>query len=150
MTVAGFGPDPSLTWEQEWARSRKTFGDIKNGEARGDWLQLSTYDAPNFHLPYGPEWDATRIQKLPFQQDILLNSQLKVEPKGELDLLLEAMHSLSVRRARANADKPLSVSRTNNSKVCTGDVAIALGAYVDKKGPDAPPARAELSIRKRR
>jgi hypothetical protein len=42
---------------------RRYKGDLK-GDAAFSGLELSDYDIVNLHVPYGPGWDARRIEKL--------------------------------------------------------------------------------------
>ena len=41
---------------------RKYKGDLKTNVDEG--LELSDYDVVSLHIPYGPGWDARRIEKL--------------------------------------------------------------------------------------
>ena len=51
----------------DWRRyaKRKYKGDLKQGADNG--LELSDYDVISLHIPYGPGWDARRIEKLVYQ-----------------------------------------------------------------------------------
>jgi len=44
-------------------RERKYKGDLK-ADAVFSGLELSNYDIVNLHIPYGPGWDARRIERL--------------------------------------------------------------------------------------
>lgn len=41
-------------------------GDLKGASAIGG-LEMNDYDVASLHIPYGPGWDARRIEKLIFQ-----------------------------------------------------------------------------------
>jgi hypothetical protein len=45
---------------------RKYIGDLKANEVFGG-LEMSDYDIVNLHIPYGPRWDAKRIETLIFK-----------------------------------------------------------------------------------
>jgi hypothetical protein len=45
---------------------RRYKGDLK-ADAAFSGLELSDYDIVNLHIPYGPGWDARRIEKLIFK-----------------------------------------------------------------------------------
>lgn len=45
-------------------RKRKYKGDLKT-EVGG--LEMNDYDVASLHIPYGPGWDARRIEKLVYQ-----------------------------------------------------------------------------------
>lgn len=51
---------------QRRRRTRKYKGDIK-GEKDSGVVELNDYDVTSLHLPYGPGWDAKRIDKLVYQ-----------------------------------------------------------------------------------
>ncbi|CEH12417.1 FOG: Ankyrin repeat [Ceraceosorus bombacis] len=83
---------PELSWQQKWSRQRNTLsGDLKTGTERGQWLAslaTSNYDAPStaFHLPYGPRWQAARIEKLLYRTDVVLNAAWNEKNKALLGL----------------------------------------------------------------
>ena len=59
------GRPPRLS---SWQRGKKTKiykGDLKDEVNSG--LELSDYDVVSLHIPYGPGWDARRIEKLVYQ-----------------------------------------------------------------------------------
>lgn len=47
-------------------RRRKHNGDLKANTAIGG-LEMNDYDVATLHIPYGPGWDARRIDKLVYQ-----------------------------------------------------------------------------------
>lgn len=48
------------------SKKAKTYkGDLKDEVNAG--LELSDYDVVSLHIPYGPGWDARRIEKLVYQ-----------------------------------------------------------------------------------
>ena len=51
----------------DWKRraKKKYKGDLKQDADAG--LELSNYDVLSLHIPYGPGWDAKRIEKLVYQ-----------------------------------------------------------------------------------
>ena len=51
----------------DWKRyaKKKYKGDLKQDVDNG--LELSDYDVVTLHIPYGPGWDARRIDKLVYQ-----------------------------------------------------------------------------------
>ena len=50
---------------------KKYKGDLKGDEDAG--LEMSDYDVISLHIPYGPGWDARRIEKLVYQTDLGMN-----------------------------------------------------------------------------
>ncbi|PSR72889.1 hypothetical protein PHLCEN_2v11256 [Hermanssonia centrifuga] len=58
----------------DWRRyaTKKYKGDLKANADAG--LELSDYDVISLHIPYGPGWDARRIEKLVYQTDLGMNS----------------------------------------------------------------------------
>lgn len=50
---------------------KKYKGDLKGDEEAG--LEMSDYDVISLHIPYGPGWDARRIEKLVYQTDLGMN-----------------------------------------------------------------------------
>ncbi|CDO72005.1 hypothetical protein BN946_scf184943.g40 [Trametes cinnabarina] len=62
-------------------RRKKMKGDIKaNIDFAG--LEMNDYDVQSFHIPYGPGWDARRIDKLIYQTDLGMNSRFNPKNKG--------------------------------------------------------------------
>lgn len=53
--------------QNSWRRmlKKKYKGDLKADADQG--LELSDYDVVSLHIPYGPGWDARRIEKLVYQ-----------------------------------------------------------------------------------
>ena len=47
-------------------RMRKFNGDLKADSLIGG-LEMNDYDVQSLHIPYGPGWDARRIEKLVYQ-----------------------------------------------------------------------------------
>lgn len=45
---------------------RRYYGDLK-ADAAFSGLEMSDYDIVNLHIPYGPGWDARRIERLIFK-----------------------------------------------------------------------------------
>ncbi|KAJ7124475.1 hypothetical protein C8R44DRAFT_703945 [Mycena epipterygia] len=61
---------------------RKYKGDLKaEGTALGG-LEMNDYDVASLHIPYGPGWDARRIDKLVYQTDLGMNSTFNPKNKG--------------------------------------------------------------------
>ncbi|KAJ3987613.1 ankyrin repeat protein [Lentinula detonsa] len=57
-----------------YARKKRALkGDLKNEVAIGG-LEMNSYDVVSLHIPYGPGWDARRIDKLVYQTDLGMNS----------------------------------------------------------------------------
>ncbi|KAF7790774.1 hypothetical protein EIP86_001731 [Pleurotus ostreatoroseus] len=65
----------------DWRRyaKRKYKGDLKQDADNG--LELSDYDVVSLHIPYGPGWDARRIDKLVYQTDLGMNSPFNPKNK---------------------------------------------------------------------
>ncbi|KAJ7058898.1 ankyrin repeat protein [Mycena amicta] len=62
---------------------RKLKGDLKasiGSELEG--LEMSGYEGPATHVPYGPGWDARRIERLVFKADISMNSTFNPKNKS--------------------------------------------------------------------
>ncbi len=68
---------PERTWEERARLQRSAFGgNLRNDAAtRSGWIQTSTYDSVVVTVPYGPKWDAARIQKLLYKTDVVANSR---------------------------------------------------------------------------
>ncbi|KAF7333042.1 Ankyrin repeat protein [Mycena venus] len=63
-------------------QKRKFKGDLK-GEANAlSNLEMNDYDVASLHIPYGPGWDARRIDKLVYQTDLGMNSTFNPKNKG--------------------------------------------------------------------
>ncbi|KAF9460934.1 hypothetical protein BDZ94DRAFT_1264751 [Collybia nuda] len=62
-------------------RKRKHNGDLKADTAIGG-LEMNDYDVATLHIPYGPGWDARRIDKLVYQTDLGMNSTFNPKNKG--------------------------------------------------------------------
>ncbi|PFH47157.1 hypothetical protein AMATHDRAFT_68340 [Amanita thiersii Skay4041] len=45
-------------------------------------LEMNDYDVASLHIPYGPGWDARRIDKLIYQTDLGMNSTFNPKNKG--------------------------------------------------------------------
>ncbi|PPR01075.1 hypothetical protein CVT24_000396 [Panaeolus cyanescens] len=60
---------------------RKYKGDLKVEESIGG-LENNNYDVATLHIPYGPGWDARRIDKLVYQTDLGMNSTFNPKNKG--------------------------------------------------------------------
>ncbi|CAA7269211.1 unnamed protein product [Cyclocybe aegerita] len=55
-------------------------GDLKTEVDLG--LEMNDYDVVQLHIPYGPGWDARRIEKLVYQTDLGMNSTFNPKNKG--------------------------------------------------------------------
>ncbi|KZW00292.1 ankyrin [Exidia glandulosa HHB12029] len=64
-------------------RARKYKGDLK-GDTAG--LDISSYENAMFHIPYGPKYDAARIERLIYGNDLGLNSTFNPKNKGRPNL----------------------------------------------------------------
>ncbi|KAK0448182.1 ankyrin repeat protein [Armillaria borealis] len=62
-------------------RKRKYKGDLKSTEAISG-LEMNDYDVTSLHIPYGPGWDARRIDKLVYQTDLGMNFTFNPKNKG--------------------------------------------------------------------
>ncbi|KAF7347372.1 Ankyrin repeat protein [Mycena venus] len=60
-------------------RHRRLQGDLK---ADVSLVEMSEYDVQFLHIPYGPGWDARRIDKLVYQTDLSMNSTFNPKNKG--------------------------------------------------------------------
>ncbi|KAJ7213244.1 ankyrin repeat protein [Mycena rebaudengoi] len=63
-------------------RTRKRKGDLKADGAAIGGLEINDYDVASLHIPYGPGWDARRIDKLVYQTDLGMNSTFNPANKG--------------------------------------------------------------------
>ncbi|GJE83966.1 ankyrin [Phanerochaete sordida] len=70
-------PQPQDAWRRLLKRKYK--GDLKGDDNSG--LEMSDYDVVSLHIPYGPGWDARRIEKLVYSTDLGMNSPFN--PKNE-------------------------------------------------------------------
>ncbi|KAM6501508.1 ankyrin repeat protein [Amanita muscaria] len=61
-------------------KSRKYKGDLKLDQM--DQLEMNNYDVGSLHIPYGPGWDARRIDRLIYQTDLGMNSTFNPKNKG--------------------------------------------------------------------
>lgn len=59
-------PTPNSSFMPRNRRGRRYKGDLK-ADAVFSGLELSDYDIVNLHIPYGPGWDARRIEKLVYK-----------------------------------------------------------------------------------
>ncbi|TFK24215.1 ankyrin repeat protein [Coprinopsis marcescibilis] len=62
-------------------KKRKYKGDLKQETAIGG-LEMNDYDVASLHIPYGPGWDARRIDKLVYQTDLGMNSTFNPKNKN--------------------------------------------------------------------
>ncbi|KAF7291792.1 Ankyrin repeat protein [Mycena chlorophos] len=62
-------------------RKRKYKGDLKT-EMGISGLEMNDYDVASLHIPYGPSWDARRIDRLVYQTDLGMNSTFNPKNKG--------------------------------------------------------------------
>ncbi|KDQ65163.1 hypothetical protein JAAARDRAFT_188410 [Jaapia argillacea MUCL 33604] len=62
-------------------RQRKYKGDLKADTAIGG-MEMNDYDVAQLHIPYGPGWNARRIEKLVYQTDLGMNSTFNPKNKG--------------------------------------------------------------------
>ncbi|KAL0574269.1 hypothetical protein V5O48_007677 [Marasmius crinis-equi] len=64
-----------------YARRKKQLkGDLKANMTIGG-LEMNDYDVVSLHIPYGPGWDARRIEKLVYQTDLGMNSPFNPKNK---------------------------------------------------------------------
>ncbi|KAI0643463.1 ankyrin [Trametes meyenii] len=64
-------PDSTTYWAGRYRKKAK--GDLKANVDVGR-LEMNDYDVQALHIPYGPGWDARRIDKLVYQTDLSMNS----------------------------------------------------------------------------
>jgi len=64
-------PNPLARYNKN---QRKLKGDLKADDIVGG-LEMSDYDVVSLHVPYGPGWDARRIDKLVYQTDLGMNCE---------------------------------------------------------------------------
>ncbi|KAF8164736.1 hypothetical protein B0H34DRAFT_647969 [Crassisporium funariophilum] len=72
-------PDPLNKYNRR--RKRPLKGDLKAETAIGG-LEMNDYDVVSLHIPYGPGWDARRIDKLVYATDLGMNSTFNPKNKG--------------------------------------------------------------------
>ncbi|KAI9451558.1 hypothetical protein BJY52DRAFT_1297200 [Lactarius psammicola] len=72
---------PVLGYPSYVRGGRKYNGDLK-ADAVFSGLEMSDYDIVNLHIPYGPGWDARRIEKLIFKTDFGANSPYNPKNKN--------------------------------------------------------------------
>lgn len=72
-------PNPLSRYRRDKRRHYK--GDLKVETAIGG-LEMNDYDVVSLHVPYGPGWDARRIDKLVYQTDLGMNSTFNPKNKG--------------------------------------------------------------------
>ncbi|KAJ4472019.1 ankyrin repeat protein [Lentinula aciculospora] len=64
-----------------YMRNKRTLdGDLKHEMAIGG-LEMNNYDVTSLHIPYGPGWDARKIDKLIYQTDLGMNSTFNPKNK---------------------------------------------------------------------
>ncbi|EED77701.1 predicted protein, partial [Postia placenta Mad-698-R] len=71
-------PDAQRNWRRQ---ARKHKGDLKT-DVDFTGLEMNDYDSGALHIPYGPGWDARRIDKLVYQTDLGVNSMFNPNNKG--------------------------------------------------------------------
>lgn len=70
----------SANYHRQSAKAQRTYkGDLKGEEEFGG-LEMNDYDVSTLHIPYGPGWNARRIEKLIYQTvcdfDVLTYSEV--------------------------------------------------------------------------
>ncbi|KAJ3554073.1 hypothetical protein NM688_g3295 [Phlebia brevispora] len=73
-------PQKPYNWKRHAKKKYK--GDLKQDADAG--LELSDYDVISLHIPYGPGWDARRIEKLVYQTDLGMNSPFNPKNKDRI------------------------------------------------------------------
>ncbi|KAJ6544332.1 hypothetical protein B0H19DRAFT_1380614 [Mycena capillaripes] len=63
-------------------QKRKFKGDLKAETNALSGLEMNDYDVASLHIPYGPGWDARRIDKLVYQTDLGMNSTYNPKNNG--------------------------------------------------------------------
>ncbi|KAF8905746.1 hypothetical protein CPB84DRAFT_1844751 [Gymnopilus junonius] len=71
---------PQNYYRQNKRNGRKYKGDLKAETGMG--IEMNDYDVASLHIPYGPGWDARRIDKLVYQTDLGMNSTFNPKNKG--------------------------------------------------------------------
>ena len=57
---------PNPLGGRAYKRKKGYKGDLKADTSLGG-LEMNEYDVGSFHIPYGPRWDARKIEKLVYQ-----------------------------------------------------------------------------------
>ncbi|RXW15843.1 hypothetical protein EST38_g10015 [Candolleomyces aberdarensis] len=73
-------PNPLSRYNNRNKR-RRYKGDLKE-EKEIAGLQMNDYDVATLHIPYGPGWDARRIDRLVYQTDLGMNSTFNPRNEG--------------------------------------------------------------------
>ncbi|KAF8654880.1 hypothetical protein AX16_003341 [Volvariella volvacea WC 439] len=73
-------PNP-LSYYAYRRTSRKYKNDLKGDNSFGG-LEMNDYDVASLHIPYGPGWDARRVDKLVYSTDLGMNSTFNPKNKG--------------------------------------------------------------------
>ncbi|KDQ19308.1 hypothetical protein BOTBODRAFT_170420 [Botryobasidium botryosum FD-172 SS1] len=71
---------PEISAYRRARRARELAGDLK-AETGYAGLELSNYDTA-FHVPYGPKYDARKIEKIVYKTDLAINSTFNPKNKG--------------------------------------------------------------------
>ncbi|KZT09270.1 ankyrin [Laetiporus sulphureus 93-53] len=71
-------PDSERMYQRN--KKKKYKGDLKAATDFSE-LEMNDYDVVSLHIPYGPGWDARRIERLIYQTDLGMNSPFN--PKNE-------------------------------------------------------------------
>ncbi|KAL0948908.1 hypothetical protein HGRIS_009017 [Hohenbuehelia grisea] len=69
------------TAQNRWRHKKKYKGDLKQ-DLSISGLEMNDYDVASLHIPYGPGWDARRIDKLVYQTDLGMNSTFNPKNKN--------------------------------------------------------------------
>ncbi|KAJ7062801.1 ankyrin repeat protein [Mycena amicta] len=72
-------PNPLSRYNRR--NKRKYKGDLK-ADTSLSGMEMNDYDVASLHIPYGPGWDARRIDKLVYQTDLGMNSTFNPKNKG--------------------------------------------------------------------
>ncbi|KAF7319941.1 Ankyrin repeat protein [Mycena kentingensis (nom. inval.)] len=72
-------PNPLSRYNRR--NKRKYKGDLK-ADTSLSGMEMNDYDVASLHIPYGPGWDARRIDKLIYQTDLGMNSTFNPKNKG--------------------------------------------------------------------
>ncbi|KAF8987599.1 hypothetical protein BDQ17DRAFT_1334968 [Cyathus striatus] len=70
-------PNPLARYRKN---KRKYNGDLKS--ELGIDLEMNDYNVASLHIPYGPRWDARRVEKLVYRTDLGMNSLFNPKNKG--------------------------------------------------------------------
>ncbi|KAF8335572.1 ankyrin repeat protein [Amanita rubescens] len=68
-------PRRSRKMKRKFKNDLKSLGELEE-------LEMNDYDVGSLHIPYGPGWDARRIDKLIYQTDLGMNSTFNLKNKG--------------------------------------------------------------------